>query len=80
MPVLLARLGVRAAVVRAAVLATFATEPGEIVAVAVAPSCPRCDTPVADGLRITRLTVDGHAVRVAHCGICGAVVPVTFDA
>ena len=40
MPVLLARLGVRADVVRAAVLATFTTEPGEIVALAVAPVVP----------------------------------------
>ena len=72
----LTRLGVRAEVVRAAVLAHFRT--ADVVAVTVVPRCPRCDAAVPENLRTARVTVDGHPVRVAYCGICGAVVPVTF--
>jgi ATP-dependent Clp protease ATP-binding subunit ClpC len=76
MPVLLTRLGVRAEVVRAAVLAHFAT--ADAVAITVVPRCGRCDAAVPENLRAARLTVDGRPVRVAYCGVCGAVVPVTF--
>jgi ATP-dependent Clp protease ATP-binding subunit ClpC len=80
MPVLLTRLGVRAEVIRTAVLALFNADPADLVPVTVAPVCPRCGVPVADGLRIARFSVDGTVVRVAYCGVCGGVVPVTFGA
>jgi len=87
MPVLLTRLGVRAEVVRTAVLAYLDTEPvqgpaagsaGAQAPPAPPPACPRCDAPLAANLRVARLTVDQQPVRVAYCGICGGVVPVTF--
>jgi ATP-dependent Clp protease ATP-binding subunit ClpC len=80
MPVLLTRLGVRTEVIRTAVLALLNADPADLVPVTVAPVCPRCSTPVSEGLHIARLPVDGAIVRVAYCGECGAVVPVTFDA
>jgi ATP-dependent Clp protease ATP-binding subunit ClpA len=85
MPVLLTRHGVRAEVVRTAVLAFLDTEPLPGPAAGAAPhlpapppACPRCDAPITANLRIARLTVDHQPMRVAYCGICGAVVPVTF--
>jgi ATP-dependent Clp protease ATP-binding subunit ClpA len=80
MPVLLTRLGVRADVVRAAVRASLDTDAGAVVPLTAAALCPRCDAPVAENLRLARLSVDGQTVRVAYCGVCGAVVPVTFGA
>jgi ATP-dependent Clp protease ATP-binding subunit ClpC len=80
MPVLLARLGVRTEVIRTAVLALFNADPAGAALGTVAPACLRCGAPVADALRIARLSVDGTIVRVAYCGVCGGVVPVTFDA
>jgi len=80
MPVLLARLGVRAEVIRTAVLALFTADPPDLVGVTVAPVCPGCGAPIEDALRIARTSVDGTLVRVAYCGLCGAVVPVTFGA
>ncbi len=80
MPVLLTRLGVRAEVIRTAVLALFTADPADPVPVAVAPVCPRCGAPIADALRIARLSVEGTLVRVAYCGVCGGAVPVTFGA
>jgi ATP-dependent Clp protease ATP-binding subunit ClpC len=80
MPVLLTRLGVRSEVIRAAVMTLFNADPADPVPVTVAPVCPRCGAPVSEGLRVARFSVDGQTVRLAYCGICGAVVPVTFDA
>jgi hypothetical protein len=62
------------------VLTLFTTDPADLVPVTVAPVCPGCGAPVAEGLRVARFSVDGQTVRLAYCGICGAVVPVTFDA
>jgi ATP-dependent Clp protease ATP-binding subunit ClpA len=78
MPVLLARLGVRAEVVRAAVLAHFRTDAADAPAITAVPRCPHCDAALAENLRTARMAVDGLPVRVAYCGICGAVVPVAF--
>jgi ATP-dependent Clp protease ATP-binding subunit ClpC len=80
MPVLLTRLGVRAETIRAAVLELFHADAGDLIGVTVAPVCPRCGAPVSEGLRVARLSVDGQTVRVGYCGVCGGVVPVTFDA
>ena len=81
MPVLLARLGVRAdGDPHRGAGARSPPIPPSSSPVTVAPVCPRCDAPVADGLRVARLIGGRPAVRVAYCGICGAVVPVTFDA
>jgi ATP-dependent Clp protease ATP-binding subunit ClpC len=78
MPVLLTRLGVRAEAIRTAVLALFDADPAAVIAATVAPACARCDTPISDGLRLTRVSVDGETVRVAYCGGCGGVLPVAF--
>ncbi len=80
MPVLLARLGVRAEAIRAAVLVRFKTDPDDPATTAtVVPVCPRCTAPAAEALRVSTLSVDGQFVRVAFCGVCGGVLPVTFD-
>jgi len=78
MPVLLARLNVRAEAIRVAVLVLFDTATAEVAPATVAPVCPRCGEPVAGRLRIAHLAVEGQPVRAAYCAGCGAIVPVAF--
>ena len=76
MPVLLARLGVRNDVVRAAVLPLFDARPTEVLDDGVAPSCGRCGAVLDPGIRLATTVVDGVPLRLAYCGSCGTVLPV----